>query len=133
MGSAGKQAESAATGFVKKATSSPEGFFESTLIAGDPSGTHILAELGGGREKVTKKFETFGKRTLGISSPDAPDVPNDPNILTEEEVGVAAKRKREFERIRRAGTKGRASTIRTGSRGVGTGVQTTFKQLGGGR
>jgi hypothetical protein len=128
MGSAGKKIEK----YAGKSMGTPEGAVKHALTIGDPSGVHVLAEsVGGGREKVTKKFETFAKRTLGIGSLDAPDIPDDPNIPTEEQISAEAKRKREFELIRKSGLRGRASTIKTGSRGVGAGVQTTFKQLGG--
>ncbi|MCK4826895.1 hypothetical protein KA005_64765, partial [bacterium] len=105
---------------------------EHALTIGDPSGVHVLAEgVGGGREKVTKKWEKFWKRTLGIGSPDAPAIPNDPNIFTDEEIKARAKESREGELLRRMGTRGRSTTIKTGSRGIGDGLQTTSKQLGG--
>jgi Mrp family chromosome partitioning ATPase len=73
------------------------------------------------------------QKELGLGDVDIPDptLPDAANIPTEEETQAAAKRARENERIRRAGTRGRASTIKTGPSGPGSGIQTTFKQLGG--
>jgi hypothetical protein len=69
---------------------------------------------------------------LGLSgeSPEAPTAAP-AQVMSDEEVQEQAKRARENELIRRRGTRGRASTIKTGSRGAGPNLQTTFKQLGG--
>lgn len=128
MGSAGKKAEK----YIKETTSTPEGAIKHNLTVGDPSGLHVLGEsVGGGREKITKKWEGFWKRTLGIGGADAPDVPSAPKILSPEEMKAQAKIARENELIRRRGTQGRQSTIKAGSRGAGANLQTTFRQLGG--
>ena len=88
---------------------------ENILLMGAPQGLKLTQkELGlGPGEELTP-----------------PSVPAS-ELSPEEEVQAAAKRKREFERIRRSGFQGRASTVKTGPSGPSANLQTTFKQLGG--
>lgn len=84
--------------------------------------------LTGGAVGITRQaIRDFGPGE-GLDDPKLPDIANLP---TEEQTQAAAKRKRDFERIRRSGFQGRASTIKTGPQGAGANIQTTFKQLRG--
>lgn len=95
------------------------------LFSEDPEANLLLMGAPGGLRQTA--------RDLGLTDegPEAPELPDAANIPTEEQIQAQAKRKREFERIRRAGTQGRASTIKTGSRGAAGNIQTTFRQLSG--
>ncbi len=71
--------------------------------------------------------ETFFKAPEELEPPAVPDL----NLPTESDIQEKARKARENELIRRAGTRGGAGTIRTGSRGVAGRALTTSKVLGG--
>lgn len=72
-------------------------------------------------------------RDLGLDPEDIedPTLPGEADVLTEEEIAEQAERAREFELIRSRGFQGRGSTIKSGSTGTTSNIQTTFKQLSG--
>ena len=78
-------------------------------------------------------FSRQAIRDFGLDPEEVEDpaLPEEADVLTEEEIAEQSELAREFELIRSQGFQGRGSTIKSGSTGTASNIQTTFKQLSG--
>lgn len=113
-----------------EATGRLESFLGGAQIKATESGKieDILdASVGGAASASIEDIENV----FGTPDIEDPTLPEEADVLTEEEIAKQAEEAREFERIRLQGFQGRGSTITSGSQGATSNLQTTFKQLDG--